>query len=518
MKQSKLKHTTVLVLILLLGFGLRVINLKQMPPFVHGDGVNLAEWSLTVLRGDVPLYGVRSDGDPNWAFVQYAPYWLFGGSHWALRFTSALWSTLALAAAYYGVKQMFSARIALFTMLLMAVGHLLVHFGRVSTIVAPAIVTSFLTIGLYLKAQRWAGQTRSRAVLLGLAGAMLAVNLYEYVAAKSVFFAIAALWFCSAPRRKAAWPAYLTDTVFFITGFLLVATPILWWYAQRPADLMDRYGFLSVFNPRHAAVNLRLYGQVDTLTLLWQQTLRSLGGFAAVSDTSPNYHVESALLDSATAILIVPGLVLAMMRRPKITAITLVWIAAGLLAGAILLVEPPTSYHYIVLVPLAMVFAGVCLDRLASSSFGRRLVPLLTVAVSVANFYLYFNLYPSKGAWYSLESAVGFYVRDQQGCCSIWYMGEPEQTPRRISAFIAKPTAIQYVRDFEQLETAIRHYLNDSQPDIIIIPNDRVQIMLPQVRRRFPRGREQTYLDRGRTMFYTYTLAGQDEMGKDSSR
>src|SRR5439155_324332 len=251
---------------------------------------------LKAVRDGPPWFGVRSDGDPNCAFVQYAPYVLFGGTYWALRVTIALWTLLTLCAGYLRVKQMFGARVALFAMLLTSVAHLLVHFGRHGSIVMPAVFSSFLTVGLLLKAQRTT-PGRVRALLFALSGMLLAANLYEYAAAKAVFAGVLVLWLFSAPYRR-------TDLRPFARETLLVAL--------------------------------------------------------------------------------------------------------GLLAGAVLVIEPPTSYHYIVLVPLALIFAALCLDWIARARFGPAFVTVVLVGVSVANLYLYFGVYPYKGAWYSLESDVGY--------------------------------------------------------------------------------------------------------------
>ena len=319
MPRMGISYPIAIVLILLFAFFLRVVDLEHMPPFVVPDGANLALYSQTVLRGDVPWYGVRADGDTNWSFLEFASYRLFGDDLFALRITISFWSMLALAAAYYGINQMFGARVAIYASFLMAVSHLLVHFGRAETIVLPSIFTSFLSVGIFLRARRWQGGARPRLALYALAGALLASNLYQYAAAKSVFFAIAALWLCALPLRRGAQRGFLADTLCLASGLLLVAAPILVWYLQQPVSLLSRAEILSVFNPRNLAINTRLYGAVDTPMLLVGQTLRSLGGFAFTWDTSPNYHIQAALLDPGSAVLLLPGLVLALRRRAALT-------------------------------------------------------------------------------------------------------------------------------------------------------------------------------------------------------
>ncbi len=507
-RRTKFTYSTGIVLILLLGFTLRIFNLERMPPFVHWDEINQAIEAVKILQGEVPLLGVSYHGSPSMVFFEHAPYLLFGNNLWALRITSALWSMLMLSAAYFGVKQMFGPRVAIVAILLMATAHMLIHFGRVSTNVLQAIPSSFLAIGLYVKAQRQQDLGLPARRLYLLAGAALALNLYEYVAARATLFGIAALWFFSIPRDKAAWRVYARGTILFATGFLAIAAPILWWYVQHPQDLVSRAQTLSVFGAWGAVINEQLYGKVNTPTLLFYQTLRSLGGFFITGDTSPNYRFDVPLIDLGTAILLLPGLVLAWRLRPKLTAATLIWMAAGLIAGAILTIEPPTSTHYIVLVPLAIVFAAVCLDWLATSPVGRVAVPIILVGLGVLNIFLYFSVYPYKGAWYSLETNVGFFVRDTQGCCTVWYLGEPHETPQQISAFIAAPIPIRYVQDLGRLDDVLTNASADGRPDIVIIPEDEVADAIPRLTQLFPGGHEQIYIDRDRIMFHYYVFAG----------
>jgi 4-amino-4-deoxy-L-arabinose transferase-like glycosyltransferase len=499
-------YRLALIATLLIGFGLRVYMLDTMPPFAHGDDAALAEYSLQVASGNAPLLGVRPDGDPNLAFVLFAPYAWFGGNLYALRIVAAMWSVLTLAVIFFTVRKFLPLRVALFAVGLLAVSHMFTHFGRIATIVVPSTLSSFLTIGLLYYARRQTGG--KRFVVFALSGAVLALNLYVYIAAKAVGFAIAVLWLLVIPRKRSDWRPFLLDLLPYAAVFLLLAIPVIQWYLGRPADLVDRLGFLSVFAPRNAVVNLRLYGNVDTFGLLYYQTLRSIGGFFVTPDTSPNYHFDAALLDPGTAGLFVLGLVLLALKKRAETLMLAVWMAAGLIAGAILLVEPPTSYHYIVLVPIAAIFAACALDWLASARRIGLLVPLGLLAITVVNTNMYFNVYPTRGAWYSLESDVGFYVRTQRDCCAFWYIGDPEVTPRKITALIANPAVIHYVRDHDELDRQIVPYLGEDANQVIIVPYDKIADSLPRLKRRFPEGREYNYSDRGRRMFCTYTLPG----------
>jgi hypothetical protein len=226
--------------------------------------------------------------------------------------------------------------------------------------------------------------------------------------------------------------------------------------------------------------------------LFFKRRLSEAGGFAL----------------AGTAGLFALGFLLLLYRKRSVALVLIVWLAAGLIAGAILLVEPPTSYHYIVMVPIAIIFAAYGLDWLTSARRIRMLAPVALLVIMAVNTNLYFNVYPTKGAWYSLESDVGFYMRSQRDCCAYWYLGMPDVTPRKITALIVNPAVVRYVRDHDELERQIAAYLEDEQNQVIIVPNDKIADSLPRLHHRFPEGREYNYSDRGRRMFCTYTLLG----------
>ncbi len=476
-----------------------------MPPFVHGDGANLAKYSLRVARGDQPWYGVRADGDSNWAFLQFAPYTLLGKDLMALRFTAACWGMLSLAGAYYGTRRLFGARVALFALCLMASGHLLIHFSRAATIVMPSVLTSFAAVGLFLRAQDDGRIGRARWTAFALAGAVAALNLYEYAAAKAVFFGLVVLWAASFPLKRGSRSQWLKGTVALAAGAAVVAAPIIFWYVQQPGQVSNRFTELSVLNPRYAALNLKLYGTQDGQMVLTRQAIRSLGGFFAVNDTSPIYRIRAPLMELPTTILSVVGLVIAAWRYGRRTLALVVWLAAGLVAGAVLLVEPPTSYHYIVLVPLAMVFAAVALDAMFARWVGRPWAPIIIVGIAVLNIQIYFVDYPTKGAWHSVESSIGFYVRQHASCCHFAYIGYPDVTPREITQLAAAPVTIEYVWSVDYLDSQLTDVARDRRPWVFFVTLDR-PAQLEQLQRRFPRSRATLYEERGRSMFWTVTV------------
>lgn len=497
-----MQHRVLVLLVLCLGFALRQVALPDMPPFVHGDGANLAKYSLRVARGDQPWYGVRADGDANWAFLQFAPYTLLGNDLMALRFMSACWGMLSLAGAYYGTRRLFGARVALFALCLMASGHLLIHFSRAATIVMPSVLTSFAAVGMFLRAQDADRTGRARWTAFALAGAIAALNLYEYAAAKAVFFGLAVLWATTFPLRRGSRSQWLVGTAALAAGAAVVAAPIIFWYVQQPGQVGIRFTELSVLNPRYAALNLKLYGTQDSQTVLIRQIIRSLGGFFIVNDTSPIYRIQAPLMDLPTAILSAVGLVIAARRQRRRTLALVAWLMAGLIAGAILLIEPPTSYHYIVLVPLAMVFAAVALDAMFSRWVGRLWVPIIIAGIVVLNIQIYFADYPTQGAWHSAESSIGFYARKHSPCCRFVYIGYPDMTPREITQLAAAPATVEYVWSTDYLDTQQTDVSRDRRPWVFFVTLDRPG-QLELLQRRFPRSRVGLYEERGRTMFWT---------------
>jgi len=364
--RSPKSRLAALVLVFLFAFGFRVVDVEHMPPFVHWDEVNQAQSAVQILSGELPALGVGYNDNPNLTFLEHAPYLLFGSNLWALRIASALWGVLTLAVTYFAVRLMYGARAALFAALLMASAHLLIHYGRVAVNVLPAVLTTFLSIGLLLRAQRERTPSARSAILYSLAGVAAALNLYAYIAARPALIALLVLWLLEIPRQRGGWLAYLHHTVVMAGGFVVVAAPILWWYSLYPETLTSRAQTLSIFGESAHAINEELYGDVDTNMLLVQQTLRSLGGFVATGDRSPNYGIHAPLLDPLAAMLLLPGLAVAWLRARRITAALLLTMLATLIAGSIPLTNPTRVR---ITVPATTVVGSMMSRMSAASAF-----------------------------------------------------------------------------------------------------------------------------------------------------
>lgn len=507
-REKNSTYLTFLVLILLLNFLLRIVDLEHIPPFVHFDELNNVIQGRRVLNGDIPLFGVGYSGHTNLSFlIQYVPYLIFGGNLWAIRITSVFWSTLTLAAAYFGTWVMFGPRVGIIATLLMAVAHTMIQFGRQGQpYIIQSVFVNFLLVGIYLKAQCRRPDSMSARTSFLLTGAILGFNAYQYATAQPAFFWFAAVWLLSIPCQKVARRSYALNMVYLAAGFLVVAGPLLWWYMQHPHDLVGRAQTLNLFSRAGLAGAQGMYGTDNMPHIVLYQIARSFGAFIASWDINPNYGISAPVLDPITGMLVLPGLVFALLKQPRLTTTLLIWFLIAIIAGAILLVNPPNSSHYIVLVPLAIIFAAVGLSRLFAVPASRPFVPLILIGICFLNLYLYFSYYPYHGAWYSRESDVGYYVHDLRGCCEVWYTGNPSPTPKAITAFVAAPTPIHYVEYSDQLLTQLRSEAMNKRV-VIIIPGEYKADVLPHLQQYFPSGTTQTYIDRGKLMFYIFIPA-----------
>lgn len=504
--EKRLTYLPFLVLILLLSFLLRIVDLEHIPPFVHFDEVNNIVQARRVLNGELPLFGIGYSGHTNLSFlIQYFPYLAFGGNLWAIRITSVLWSMLALSAVYFGTRVMFGPRVATIATLLMAVAHTMIQFGRQGQpYIIQSVFVNFLLVGVFLKAE--CRQPESLSARLGflLTGMILGINAYQYATAQPAFFWVAAVWLLMIGRRRKTWRIYTRNTLYMAAGFLVIAAPLLRWYLQHPHDLVGRAESLSIFSHAGIANATEMYGTADMLHILLYQVARSFGAFIASWDTNPNYGIHAPVLDPITGMLLLPGLGFAILKKPRLTVTLLIWFLVAIIAGAVMLTEPPNSSHYIVLVPLAIIFAAIGLSELIAVRASRPFVPLILAGICFLNIYLYFNYYPEHGAWYSRESDVGYYVRDLRGCCEVIYIGNPMPTPRAITAFVAAPTMITYVDYSDRLLTQLR-IERMSRRVVVIIPNEYKDSVLPSLQLYFPSGTTQSYIDRGKIMFYIFS-------------
>ncbi len=228
-----MKERLCLLLILLLGFIIRVWNLEQYPTGFFADEASIGYNAYTILSSGKDQYGMsfpfffKSFGeykDPVEIYSTVPLIYLFGLSQFSTRLTSAIWGTLGILAIFYLILEMFKdyphkTQLASFGAIFLATSPWAIQFSRVSLEgLMPYLTFSILGTFFFLKINQ-----SLKFLILSIICFSLA--FYSYFPARIFipFFVIGLLIFNSQIfiKNKPAllWGGLITGI--FLTPFLL---------------------------------------------------------------------------------------------------------------------------------------------------------------------------------------------------------------------------------------------------------------------------------------------------------
>jgi hypothetical protein len=149
---------------------------------------------------------------------------------------------------------------------------------------------------------------------------------------------------------------------------LVVALPMLLFYNNNQAIWTERANILGILpgQTNWLADEAARTGMSPT-AVLWQQFWRSALAFNGIPDNSPAYRPLVPLLSFGPAVLLVPGVALALFRlRQNSYRLLLLWPLATVVVGGLLVIESPQSHRLVTAVPALALLAAIALVTLGN--------------------------------------------------------------------------------------------------------------------------------------------------------
>ena len=362
---------------------LRLWDLSEIPPTIHGDSAECAIRGLEILRGIAGDVFALSD----WYFTPYAaflPYTaslaLAGTSVLSLRLPSALVGTLCMIPLYFLVRGWLGRRAAQIATTLFALSHSAIHFSRIGLWNIQALFLELVAFAFLAAALR-----KGSALLASCAGIAAGLGFYTYTGGRLILVVSVAL--LALQLLFGPWRRLFHVAGFVAAGFAVAMTPMIFNYITDP-DVFeaDRAGSVFAFAESNRAHVESRTGETSPSGILRVQAIRSLRGFFNHGDQSGQYATEQAVTSPVTAFLALAGLLIALVRfRDTESRLVLLWAGLGLLLGSILIINPPSQTRLIVLFPVPFIFAALAIDTMFQrlDRQGGRWVGLLSMAVCV---------------------------------------------------------------------------------------------------------------------------------------
>jgi glycosyltransferase involved in cell wall biosynthesis/4-amino-4-deoxy-L-arabinose transferase-like glycosyltransferase len=350
----------VFVLIVCLAAILRLWNLAEIPPDIHGDSAECGIQGLKIALGKVddifsfsPWYYT-----PFPAHLPYAAaFKVFGVSLHSLRIPSVITGILSVIPLYFLVRGWLGRRGAQIATTLFALSHASIHFSRIGLWNIQALFLLLVAFASYLAALR-----NGSSVLAAVTGIVTGLGFYTYTGGRLIFVVIVAAFviqYVFGPRQR-----LVRVGAFVVAGTVVALAPLAVSYAKSPGILMsDRTGSVFVLAEMNRDHVVSVTKRTSTAGILWVQTVRSIRGFTDLEDRSGQYATIQPLASPTTAALALVGVLLAFARwRDPEGRLVLLWFLLGLVLGSILIVDPPSHTRLIMLFPMPFIFAALTLE------------------------------------------------------------------------------------------------------------------------------------------------------------
>jgi 4-amino-4-deoxy-L-arabinose transferase-like glycosyltransferase len=286
----RLNRTAVLtalpvVLIVLIGAGLRLWQIGALPPGLYRDEAFYGLDALHVLQGKFALYFAANNGREGLFMYLLAPaIALFGRTPEALRITSAVVGSLTVIAIYFAGRNMFSHRIGVLSAAILAINFWHLAISRVAFRAITLPLALCVLMALLFAALR-TNALKPRLIYAALAGVAFGITFYTYTSAQMTLplFALYAISLFIGLRRELfarqsdeARHRRRWSIIAFAAGALIVLLPLLLWLTQHYALYFNRAGQVSILNPD--------INNGDFLGTLLNNIVKSFGMFIAQGD------------------------------------------------------------------------------------------------------------------------------------------------------------------------------------------------------------------------------------------
>ena len=331
------RHTSLLLaaLLLLVAAGFRTWQLDRVPPGLHHDEVINNEIVVDYIwAGHPAIFYDRGGREGLFHLTGAVSMKFIGMNPVGIRFPGLTWGMIGLAAGYVLAARLLGRRVAWVSLAFAATSFWSMYEGRAGTRSVSLIGMGTLAALAFFTAWQRRSSPRGRPYTFAVAGALLGLTLYTYIAARVVpiVFALLIAYLAVTQRRAliAAWRGVL---VYWLVA-IAVGAP------------------LAIYLQFHPTADMRFQMLQQPLTelknghpaLALTTTLQTLGMFFWRGDPQWHYNVAGMpVFGPACAVLFIIGLLVALRRAGQLPyAFYLTWLVVALTPG--MLSEPAPHY------------------------------------------------------------------------------------------------------------------------------------------------------------------------------
>ncbi|HET6824152.1 MAG TPA: glycosyltransferase family 39 protein [Anaerolineales bacterium] len=496
MERIRANRTEVILLlvVLLLAFAVRTIDLINHPYPWSGDEASIGSEANRILNGEVTnFFETGWSSQPNWSFFPTAITELIVGKNiLAVRIPSALAGTLAVLFVYLAARELFNPTIALMAGVFLATLPYHVHFSRIGVHNVVESVMSALIFWLIARAMKTDDPRYYYS-----AGAVGGLCIYTYAGTRlALILGGLAILFLIIRQRSYLY-SHWKHLIAFAAGIVVSAAPQAAFFARHPDIFIGRFGQEGIL------FNGWLTQQVvQTGKTVWEILLSQFTRTFMVFIASPapgnffNSPVPYLTILGSILFLLGMGYALAFGLKPR-HFILLIWFWTVILFGGVLTMNPPANTRLLMTAPAVALLMALGAYKVIEYLQRFRILPerfIAPIFILIAGVVSYQNV-----SFYMGEYKTNNYFHDANGeyAMEIALMAKERgkdfqifnlSTPRIYSGF---PTFAFIAPDNPRADLSA-----ESIPDLQLSPNGEIgffaipenRALLQDISHRYPGG------------------------------
>jgi uncharacterized membrane protein len=370
-QQIPLWEGALVIVLTIIGFGLRYWNLEEIPSHVDNDVALMGTFGLRLIEAG-QFNWIGNSGSEHLLSYDQLKAWsmrLFGQGHYGVVMFSVLFGTFSLPLVYLLGRELGGRSVGLISIALQTISYTHIHFSRIlfgsSATFFALLVFYFLIRGFRSRASNW----------YGLAGLALGLGLLTYdssrvipVIALSLF-----LWECVWQRDR--FRANFSHWLIFALGALISFGPMLAFAVSNLTAFIGRGNGVMLWTPAVWEHEMVAYQTTSGWHVLWEQVWRTFLTLHLTGDGSPHFALTRPMTSSLTAALFMlgSGFYLTRGKDPKYFLL-LAWVGLVFVLGGVLTYDPPYWPHLNIVSPAVAIVAALgayALIALCAPWFGR---------------------------------------------------------------------------------------------------------------------------------------------------
>lgn len=266
-KNKRILNLTLLFLIVLAAFTIRIYNIENVPSGIYPDeGENAADALMANESGNYEWFYTGNNGREGlFINLQALSIKLLDPSMLSLKLWSIIFGTLTVLGTYLLTKELFrSQRAGLLAAFFVAFSFWAINFSRIgfrANMLPPILSFSFYYLFCGIRYNKVIHSSKNKAknflksstfksyFCFAMAGLIFGIGLHTYIAFR-VAPAILGLSFLALwVTKRHFWRDYWLHSLLFIIFMFISMTPLLWTFHIHPEYLTSRSASISVLSP-----------------------------------------------------------------------------------------------------------------------------------------------------------------------------------------------------------------------------------------------------------------------------